>query len=124
MTRGTISFISDNKTYRFYNHHDSYPDGLGKKITKEFRKLHKILTIEDIKKLVERIEPIQEKSDIEGSLKDILIYGYGEEWNHDEDWNYIFDLDLLLFKIFHKEELYGTYNLLSIPKEWYLIKKQ
>jgi hypothetical protein len=84
-TRGTITFIFNGKKIKVYNHWDSYPEGLGRKIVKELKVLLESRLIEEIIERLneikifnygsvpteEEIEKLQKYSDVSVSNQDL-----------------------------------------------------
>ena len=134
-TRGYYVFKYNNIYYIFYNHFDSYLNGLGKMIVNDIKKLieNNKDWIETLKKLINKIKmtdieiwgKTQFNSIIE-SLERAEDYTYHTSINEPVltlfiEYIYIIDIDSMKFKVIpYDEHEYNTkiFTLASIPNNW------
>ena len=132
-TRGLYVFRYTNKWYVFYNHCDSYPEGLGQKIVNEL----KTLDWDEVKHLVELIND----SHVDGSCADLrykglmmalkspsdyMLQGIDDKFvpsKYDHEYAYVINLDANMFEICYFSNDYEQYNvqrftLTAVPENW------
>jgi hypothetical protein len=65
-TRGTITVTFKGRSFRIYNHWDSYPSGLGLQLLKELIELFKTMTLEQMREAMSKMVIIEERDDGKG----------------------------------------------------------